>query len=79
MEKEFIYLQQDLGKGIMKYMRVIRTGNKVEYDECMMQGKKVLDFNEKLTDSVYLDKILAAPQTKGCSPIVFHGKTGIPM
>lgn len=79
MSKSFIYFQQDLGDGVMKYMRMINMGDQVEYDECIMQGKKVLDFNEKRTDKTLLDEILSDPRTTGCSPIVFHGKTGIPM
>ncbi|HTD99053.1 MAG TPA: hypothetical protein VK668_07180, partial [Mucilaginibacter sp.] len=67
------------GEGTIKYMRVIREGDNVEYDECIMQGKKVLDYNERLTDKTLLEEILADPRTKGCPVIVFHKKTGLPI
>jgi len=74
-----LFLKKELNDGRIKYIRVITAGNQINYVEVTMEGNKPSDYKESNPDQNFVDGLLAEPEVVGISPILFSGKTGIPL
>jgi thioredoxin-related protein len=74
-----LFLKKEVGNGQVKYMRIITAGNQINYVEVTMEGDKPSDYKESNPDQNFVDTLLAEPGVVGFPPILFSGKTGLPL
>lgn len=79
MGKSYICLEEQLAENSVKYIRLIRGTDSVDYMDCTLENGVAIDFNERTADLDNIERLINSPNIKGIGPVVFHGKTGIPM